>query len=288
VTPALEAVIGRCLEKDPQRRFQSISELVGALASLGARSSMAGDERRPMVYGSNPRIIVGDAPALADPTSERSDAQTVSVAPGPDATLESPRLKGSGGTLNPLSSPDSRVEVVTSPTVKARSGSRLGPGLALAVLAASAVAGLWWMMRDGSQTPQLASASAQPSRAAPNDAAPLILSLESEPAGATVSERSERLGTTPFSLTMTVLPDASPRVFVLEKSGYEPYVVQQPPGRGRVHVRAALSPTPRPSAAIPTPNPVAAKARPPAVKRPPVQHAPSATPKAPSDIRLER
>ena len=291
VSPALEAVIGRCLEKDQQRRFQSIAELVRALASLGSRSALAGSDSKPLVYSSNTRIVAAAAAnPSAPPSHDNHEAQTVSTSPGPDATLESARLKSQQpGTLNPLSSPDSRVAVLTSPRQRSRSGTPLGLWLALGVAAAGALVTMAWLMRDPSASPQATSASAQPSQAPPADAAPFKLTFESEPPGAIVREGDAELGTTPFSLSLTMAPGANPRVFVLQKTGYEPYVVRQAPARGEVQVRAAL--VQRPSPAAPSPVVSAApQAKPaPAVRRPPPpKRAPAETPKAPSDIRLER
>jgi hypothetical protein len=128
---------------------------------------------------------------------------------------------------------------------------------------------------------------------APATAIPFTLSIHSEPPGASVTEGNLRLGTTPFSLTLSLAEDASPRVFVVEKDGYQPYIVRQGPARGEVRVMAALTQriveTPAPSAAPPglvtpaprTPPQIRAQ-RPQPLKKTP----PPSTP--PSDIRLER
>jgi hypothetical protein len=118
------------------------------------------------------------------------------------------------------------------------------------------------------------------------------LSIDSEPQGASVSEGSVRLGMTPFSMSLSLPEGSSPRVFVVEKDGYQPYVVRQGWARGEVRVMAALSQRPPDTAAVvksatPPATPKATaehpKARPPAPKKPEAVVA-----KPPSDIRLER
>jgi serine/threonine-protein kinase len=288
VSPTLEAVIARCLEKDPQRRFQSIAELVSALASLGARSSPATGSSKPLIYSSSPRIIVEPASAPPD-NAPAHDAQTVSVTPAPDATLESARLGKPGSTLSALSSPDSRVEVLTSLPTRRR-GRRWALGAGVVALGAAGALLWFWSLREPATTTQATTPSAQPSQVAPSEAAPFTLSLESEPPGAAVMEGQTRLGTTPFSVTLTLPASSGPRVFVLEKAGYEPYVVQQGAAKGEVRVRAVLAA--RPSAPAPSAETPAARPAPPP-KRPLPRREPktppaNAPPKAPSDIRLER
>jgi serine/threonine-protein kinase len=284
VSATLEAVIARCLEKDPQRRFQSIGELVGALASLGSRSSIRGGESKPLIYNSNPRIVVSGTSAPSAPP----DAQTLSVSPGPDATLESAPLRPQGGTLSALASPNSRVEVITTLHPNAKGRRKLAVGVALAALGAAAAVALFWSLRQPAAPAPSTSASAPPPPALPAEAAPFTLSIESEPPGAAVMEGQTRIGTTPFSVTLTLPPGSGPRLFVLEKAGYDPYVVQQNAARGEVRVRAVLAArpsAPAPSAEAPS---VRASKPAPAPKRPPPRQEPKTTPKAPSDIRLER
>jgi serine/threonine-protein kinase len=287
VSATLETVIARCLEKDPQRRFQSIAELVGALAALGSRSSLSGGESKPLIYGSNPRIIVGGSSTTVDPRPTH-DAQTLSVTPGLDATLESARLRRQGATLAALSSPDSGVEVITTLHGHAKGGRKLAIGALLAALGAAAAVALFWSLQKSAQPAQSTSASAQPSQSLPAEVAAFTLSIESEPPGAAVMEGQTRVGTTPFSVTLTLPPGSGPRLFVLEKPNYEPYVVQQSAARGEVRVRAVLAARP----SVPAPSaelaPVRASKPAPAPKRPPPRQEPKTSPKAPSDIRLER
>jgi serine/threonine-protein kinase len=295
VSEKLERIIARCLQKDPQLRYQSIADLQAELAPLGARAASPGSPARGIVYSTPPRQ------SGAKPITPRPESSTEAIAPptslrraGPDPTLESPRL-ASAGTHSPLSSPDSRSEPrVDSAPQTPPSGAPVRFRLAFAACLLLAGGGLWWQLRPVSP----AAVNAAPSASAETPDNRFTLTIDSDPAGATVSEGSVHLGTTPFSHSFEVAADASPRVFVIEKDGFQPYVLRQGPARGEVHAHAALSPlatdtsassTPAATSAAPAPLPPARHLRLAApVKRP---TAPSATPPRampPSDIRLER
>lgn len=295
VSEKLERIIGRCLQKDPQLRYQSIGDLQAELAPLGARAASPGSPPHGVVYSTPPRQS-GTKPiapqhakateALSPPTPPRR--------PGPDPTLESPRL-ASAGTHSPLSSPDSRSDprVDSLPqTPPSAAPVRFRLGLAACLLLAGGA--LWWQLRPVSP----AAVSAAPSASAETADSRFTLSIDSDPPGATVSEGSVRLGTTPFSQPVELSADASPRVFVLEREGFQPYVLRQGPAHGDVHARATLSPLPTeaiassaPPAPSVTPAPLPSPkylGRVAPVKRRSAPSATSPSVKPPSDIRLER
>jgi len=299
VSEKLEAIIGRCLEKDVQRRYQSVAELAGELSPLGQRSSTSGSGPQALLYSSHPRLTATAARSKTSASSHSDALQTLAVPSGPpdpsskpDATLESARLKGTpGATGTALSAPDSRIEIVTTPRLPAahrRSLSRWLLPLGLVALLAGGA--LWLRGHADAQTPAPSADGQVPSAPVVNADSSFSLSLESDPPGASVSEGSVRLGTTPFSLTLSLPEGSSPRVFVLEKEGYQPYVVRQGAAHGQARVVAVLSQQPEAKAVpnMPEPTPPAPAAKPvkthaPAPKKP---AAPSAKP--PSDIRLER
>jgi eukaryotic-like serine/threonine-protein kinase len=294
VSQRLEAIIERCLEKDVRRRYQSIAELASDLTPLGSRSANSGSGPQGVVYSSHPRVVSGRGTTGSGVSPAHAIAATVALPIGatPSGTLESARL-ATAGTHSAVSSPNSRVEIVSAPgahSASKRSLSRwLLPGI-LGLLLASGV--VWWQARSSAPPSVTSADTLAPSAPAPAVAAPFTLSIDSEPQGASVSEGSVRLGMTPFSMTLSLPEGSSPRVFVVEKDGYQPYVVRQGWARGEVRVMAALSQRPSDTAAavksvaVPTPPKAAAehsKPRPVASKRP---EAPA--PKPPSDIRLER
>jgi hypothetical protein len=147
---------------------------------------------------------------------------------------------------------------------------------------------LAWVLVSFSPSPSQPSTvpSTPPSAVAPAELATFTLSIDSEPLGATVTQNGQVLGLTPMSLTLP--QDSSTRVLMLEKEGYEPYVLRQAAARGEVHVRAALVARPQPAQPPPTPSATPERPAPAAAKRPPAKRPPPSTPPTPSDIRLER
>ena len=293
VSTALEAIIGRCLEKDAKLRFQSVAELQAALMPLAPRMMRSGSISQPLAYSSGTReaatpIRISNSATPGDPTIASAPPEMGRT--GPDRTLESARLPPrQSSTQNALASTDPRVAVVerrTSPPAKSK--VRLLVPLAVAALLA---AGALWLRSRPSHVATVSSSEPQPS-AAPAAPTSFTLSIDSEPSGASVTEGSTHLGTTPFSLSLSISEHAGPRVFVVERDGYLPYVVRQGAARGEVRVMAALTrrievkAEPVPSTTVPVvrppPTPPSARQRRQPVKKPP----PAATP--PSDIRLER
>jgi serine/threonine protein kinase len=303
VSEKLEAIINRCLEKNVMKRYQTVAELATDLSPLGSRATSSTTGPQALIYSSHPRLIVSkvatggsvqelshNGPTIAMPTGP-------SVTPSPrDHTLESARLGALGGTHAAVSSPDSRIEIIHTPRVPQVPNRSLSRWLLPAGVVALLVGGAWWLQTRSQVPTGVASSDSQaPSAPIAVAPAPFTLSIDSEPSGASVSEGSVRLGSTPFSLSLSLPEGGSPRVFVIEKDGYQPYVVRQGSARGEVRVMAALSARATdakvdsaPSATPPTASVEPLKPHAPAhPKRPPTPTAP-ATPKPPSDIRLER
>ena len=107
-------------------------------------------------------------------------------------------------------------------------------------------------------------------------------------ARATVQRRQRALGTTPLSLSSTWRM-ATSRVFVVEKDGFQPYVLRQGPAQGAVRVLAALprlEPPPATSAVPPVASATSAPKRSRQGRRegPPSQRPSPAVAKPPGDI----
>lgn len=296
VSKELEAIIERCLQKDAQKRYQTIGELSAALSPLGSRA-ISGGTSQPIIYSSHPRLRT-DQPPTGEALHEGRTIAMPSMADGPSpptparsGTLESARL-ATNVTHSALSAPDSRIEIVQprdTADVRRSKLRRLALPLALgAVLAGGAL----WLAATSSGPKAVASADLQSPSAPLPGAAPFKLLIESDPPGASVSEGSARLGSTPFSLAMNLPEGTPPRVFVLEKEGFEPYVVRQGAAQGEVHVLAPLRRLPAPSSALPSaapsPPPAQVSAPPRKPQRTPPSKPPQTTPQPPSDIRLER
>jgi serine/threonine-protein kinase len=97
--PQLDAVIAKCLAKEPARRFASVTDLARALAPFGtaaAQSSLAAIEN--VLPGARPPLESADFPAGAPPalaTPGATSTHALSSAPSPDAPSAAPSA-GSG------------------------------------------------------------------------------------------------------------------------------------------------------------------------------------------------
>ena len=164
VSPALEAVVMRCLEKDAQRRFQDVAALAQALAPFGQADARGAAER----IG---RVMRGKQPSSVDIRAGAAATTAVST-----AHLEIAQTAAAFGTAAP------------APTV-----GRPGRLPLVAVAGAVAVAGVVavFAFRGTPAQPRQAAAAvvaAPPPVAAPPVAAPVI-PLATEPGAAAALAR---------------------------------------------------------------------------------------------------
>jgi serine/threonine protein kinase len=278
VPPELEAIVVRCLEKDPNRRFQSVTELVNALEAFAPqlRNSAivvvpGGDMDLPVPQAPLPDVAPTLRPrevpstARSEPRSAKPDVKVV--------TARSSSDEASSTLLSPQSVPRPRFASVgwaakTKWTVAA----------VAAVVAAGAIWALW---------PSRPAAPAAPSASAIQPSFTLL--VESTPSGADVYENDQRLGSSPMLISIEHQSVAGrPRLFVLRHAGFEPYSILQNDAETNVRVMAALvpvAPVPSSLAASPAPRAVG-PARAAEPRRP--APAPSGGPVMAPDIRLNR
>jgi eukaryotic-like serine/threonine-protein kinase len=298
VSAGLEAIIERCLQKDVAKRYQSVTELAAALSPLGARATTSASGPQALVYSSQTRLAPG-AKVLTGATPASADERTIEMPTGPEPTLHGPERTMQSARLptlassqlqsthSALSAPDSRIEVRELPPPRSQVARYLAPAALLALLAGGAV---WWQAQPRGVGASVSADGQAPAAPLTRAEARFVLSLDSQPPGASVSEGSSRLGTTPLSLELSLPEGAPPRVFVVEKEGYLPYVVRQGSAPGPVRVVATLSPTASLPAAPAAPS-LETKAPPRPAPRRPTPTTPDRAPPAaaaPSDIRLER
>jgi len=234
IPPALEVLVRKCLEKSPGRRYQSMNDLLRALAhNAGASLSVApsGEYRvsdRPLEYGvrdGNDGVDTLDGvragtTSPADPirsptlTSSTVFAQTRKSGVGilPLALIAAAALSGVGGFLA-LSRPmDSRAD-----------GTQ--------IRAAEAI--------DSSGGPAAPAKEARPYQRAPA-VKKVVVALRSTPAGAYVTVGKKKYGPTPVHVLWTGTEAAEGRqvTFIFQHRGYRDLALTQEIHGDRMDVEA--------------------------------------------------
>jgi hypothetical protein len=170
--------------------------------------------------------------------------------------------------------------------------SRRGTHLVLALGGVAATLGLLWQLgkRQAARTAPTPSATV-----APQPARNVVISIESTPPGAHVTEQGRELGTTPFKLSVVSGAETDrPRTFVLSLPGYRSHVFERAAGPEATYVRVDLVREPAAESAPPFAAVSAAPAPWPAANRPAPRARPQHPPSQPSkpesapDIRLVR
>jgi serine/threonine-protein kinase len=242
VSQQLEAVLDRCLQKDPKRRFQSIDELVAALSGVAQRMSVSGSEPRPLVYRSHKRLVdrsrsaqhagatesgpsafsLSGAVGAVSSSGVNDDSPTVSF-PGGEPTLESAKLVNRTSTLTATSSPDS-VHVRIHGAKPEPSRSRRAVWL-LAALGGPTIAALLWLAQRpdaaAPPTPSATAASAAAPQPAPSPAEPNAAPHEPsataasapaapDPAPSVTAPSATAVSATAASAASTIAPRSSP------------------------------------------------------------------------------
>ena len=153
-----------------------------------------------------------------------------------------------------------------------RAGAPLLLLLLIGLVVLGVAAGFAWTLRPRPLVITKVSVSATPPLAPA-----FVLTIESAPLGATVTEGERGLGVTPLEVTIDrASVVAAPRTFTISKEGFAPTLVVQGPSSENARSTTALAPLPpQPSAS--------AKPRPTATVK-----ATAPTPTGTTDIRLKR
>jgi serine/threonine-protein kinase len=225
---ALEAVIFRCLEKDPDRRLRSAAELAEALRPFSTRGTTdaSGTFRvslAPRTAGPAQPTGTSAGGAYEPTLSLDADGRDVARRMADSITA---RTQLSGAQR--IATPDAPAAELPPP----RSSARRWP-IALVLLA---VMGGAVALVDGLSSRERSAVSV-----APSGARAFAFTIESVPSGAAVFERGRHVGDTPLRLRVTGESlREGPRSFVLSHPGYDPYTLDQGAAPADVHVRALL------------------------------------------------
>ena len=270
--PSLQAVIDRCLEKDPAHRYQNVAELAIALLPFAPSRARLYAQRASSILGNQsdsvlPAPMPASAPLsrsfVSDPVPSYRSSSAMLALPMPEVSappvfgrresrgLEDPRTSRVLSVLALLGVCAACVMLwVGAQRASAPSGARVESPAAAAAAA--------WAQRS-------------PTAAAPEETAELSLSrtvlVESQPSGALVKVGGQALGLTPLS---TLLPVGTQQLSI-SKQGYatELAFVQLDPApagakavRTRVQLREQVAEVPaeplaraRPTAARPARKP---------------------------------
>jgi eukaryotic-like serine/threonine-protein kinase len=169
----LDAVVGRCLEKEPRHRFDDVGDLAAALSPFApARARISVERCNQLVQNGRPSDWAPEAPTDPPPSARLSNAAMT--------------LPPADGTTNRAAEPGTDVDA-ESPTIEAKRRSKIArAAVACLVLAAGA-----FVLRRSSVAHWLVSAAtyATSPQATPDPAA-AAPSLEPEPTSIAVGETS--------------------------------------------------------------------------------------------------
>ncbi len=240
----LEQIVLTCLEKDPTKRFASVSALANELRPFG--SPIAASTARAIPTVPNSAAASGaDSSTLISPQtpSQKRKKFSANVVGGDvisDRTMNSLGLESKQLT-------GSQVVTLPSYTVK-----RL-TWLLLILTGFSAMA--IWKVKFSRPVAQEATVKPQKSPESTVAHERFSIAFESTPAGANVWDGTELVGTTPFALQLDRAGvSVSFKKFVFKLDGYEPFVAIQGDSTHNVVIRATFKQLAAPSSAT-SPNP---------------------------------
>ncbi|WP_438018038.1 serine/threonine-protein kinase [Sorangium sp. So ce315] len=294
----LEALVMRCLAKDPDGRPATMDALIQGLGEcargMGVTTAFGGTQITS--FESLPGVQI---------SSRSSTVQALKEA----VTLPAPDDDASGRTSGVGTGPGGVAATATDPGKGAAGAQDARPGggrkaAILAAIGAVIVAAVVFVLTrspassEATTTPAPAPAPAPaPTPAATSEqkgAPSFMLIIESIPPGAEVLEDGKSLGQTPLQLSIeNEQVRAAPRRLTLQKEGFQPYSIVQGPSEMSVQTVARLAQEPTPQKTDEQPSqgsgskrswgrPRAPVAPPPPTSKPTVEQ-----PSAPS-IRIDR
>ena len=252
ISPQMEGIVYRCLEKDASKRFSSMNELLTALKRTGDPTMTDTHDNLPAAYvgrisnspggDSGPMSTSGPLPASVRGTPDRSAPDLARETSNPDHSAPS-RTPGPFNTDRPADAHGEDLQAGMPSLVhltqkKSKATSYVLVGLAAAAIAAVAFLSLR-KAPDGpananpgetakpTASAPVTAATAQPtataaSTATSSAAADRVVRIESEPAGASVSEDGKELcAATPCDVTFKDGATPKEHKLALNKKGFK-------------------------------------------------------------------
>ncbi len=264
--PEVEALVRRCLEKEPAKRFQTMDEMLESIRMLGNTAGLSG------VFGAGSRSLLPNTPGPMRQLTQ-TGAHRAALMPTPSGMQRIPPSgnhsgpRSAPGTFKQPTAPASVAMEISVETSAVMSAARPVPKgkkvLPLLIFGGSLLVGLavvFVLLRPGpppptpAPTPVVAPVVVAPPPPPVVEAAPspVTFRIVSDPPGAEVFQGEKSLGLTP--LTLPLLPGAdgvASASLRLQLEGYEPLEVQASGAGPEVAVNPRLrklpeAPTPKP------------------------------------------
>jgi len=293
----LEHIVGKCLEKSVNRRFQSVRELMAALRTFASSGLQLSPGSKPMsttLASSDGSVSSAGArraggPGIRGPASTDASATQLAAVTPP----RSRRFSELERSAAPVASwPKGSV-------AQKWAGSQKTIVLA-AILGVAAIAAVAFFSLHHAEPRTAVQPSAGPSET-PAARKTFTLFIDSTPSGAAVLEGDRVLGNTPMQLSMdNEAARREPRKLALRREGFQPYSILQGPSEDNVRILASLVETaaeppatkghvPVPATAPPhAPKPVKVATSPEPSQQPAAPAPPATATPNPGDIRLQR
>lgn len=266
-TPELESLVARCLEKDPDKRFQSMGELL--LALIAAGDAFGQEDTEALDLEVNESLELDPEPGSA-PRPRRAKPKRKESKPAPAVTPTARTRRepapGTGSTT------------ADAPRQKLRRRRSKGPLIGLAVVASLLLAAIVFLTMRGGDHSEMATempteqlGAAEASEIEVDGARTVLIEVDAQPAGAEVRIGFDGvwalLGAAPLKLTDYETPaDFTVLGLRISHDGYETREVVLTPVDGTISWTGSLTvqetppPKPRPTpraAPTSTPQPTA-------------------------------